>query len=289
MSLVGFKSSNHPQQVGKRGATDRDNLGTDPALFAKLDERFHFTLDVAATSANAKCERYFDLETDGLLSRWKGRVWCNPPYSQLYDWVWNAWDNWKLGDCQLIVMLVPANRPEQRWWQELVEPNRDRGGVLRTEFLRGRQRFVMPGAEAIGPNERPPFGCCLLIWEPVHSERYQPRGLLIDTTHPDKGAPFTIDLLRRSYVAVDQPNDMVVVRLSRGHDDETLTWEYNFASFKTRVESGWLGHLEMADRFEREASEQKARADTAEAEVARLRGLITALSEQARSPRSGLL
>ncbi len=166
MSLVGFKSSNHPQQVGKRGATERDNLGTDPALFAKLDERFHFTLDVAATAETAKCERFFTLEDDGLAKPWSGRVWCNPPYSQIGVWVEKAWREFHFGNVDLIVMLLPANRPEQTWWQDLVEPHRDSPYTpLRTEFLRGRQRFVMPGAEAIGPNERPPFGCVLLIWE----------------------------------------------------------------------------------------------------------------------------
>jgi phage N-6-adenine-methyltransferase len=167
MSLVGFKASNHPQQTAKRGATERDNLGTDPVLFAKLDERFHFTLDVAATPANAKCSRFYTLEDDGLSQPWTGRVWCNPPYSQIGLWVEKAWREWHFdnGELRLIVMLLPANRPEQGWWQDHVEPFRDRPGPLRTEFLRGRPRFVLPGAEAIGPNERPPFGCVLLIWD----------------------------------------------------------------------------------------------------------------------------
>ena len=173
MSLVGFKASNHPQQVGKRGATERDNLGTDPALFAKLNDRFHFTLDVAATRENAKCERFFTLEDDGLVRPWASpRVWCNPPYSQIGAWVEKAWREWNgAGYPHLIVMLLPANRPEQAWWQEFVEPYRDRpGSPLRTEFLRGRQRFVLPGAESIGPNERPPFGCVLLIWEALATD-----------------------------------------------------------------------------------------------------------------------
>lgn len=161
MSLVGFSSSNHPQQVKKRGATERDNLGTDPALFARLDERFGFTLDACATDANAKCERFYTLEDDGLTQPWNGRVWCNPPYSQIREWVAKAWA--ESDDAELIVMLLPANRTEQGWWQDLVEPYRDTA-LLRVEFLRGRQRFVLPGAEEIGPNERPPFGCCLLIW-----------------------------------------------------------------------------------------------------------------------------
>lgn len=172
VSLVGFKSSNHPQQVGKRGATNRDDLGTDPVLFAELDERFIFSLDAAATPANAKCRSFFTEEIDGLEQSWCfGRVWCNPPYSQIKAWVEKAWAEWRSAEPpELIVMLLPANRPEQGWWQDLVEPHRDRAdSPLRCEFLRGRRRFVLPGAEAIGPNERPPFGCCLLIWGGVVS------------------------------------------------------------------------------------------------------------------------
>lgn len=62
-------------------------------------------------------------------------------------------------------MLLPANRTEQTWWHELVEPHRDRAGSpLTVEFLPGRLRFLKPNQKRIGPNERPPFGCCLLVW-----------------------------------------------------------------------------------------------------------------------------
>lgn len=171
MSLVKFKAQNHPQQVGVVGAKDNvDDRGTDPGLFAELDARFHFTLDVAAAAHNAKCERYFDLDADGLTQSWGGeRVWCNPPYSSIEPWVAKAWDEWHEPDprCRpsLIVMLLPANRTEQGWWQDYVEPFRERSfASLRVEFLRGRRRFVRANATEIGPNERPPFGVCLLIW-----------------------------------------------------------------------------------------------------------------------------
>lgn len=170
MSLVKFKAQNHPQQVGVVGAKDNvDDRGTDPELFAELDARFHFTIDVAAAAHNAKCDRYYDLEADGLSHAWAGeRVWCNPPYSDIRPWVAKAWDGWSLAGSQwcpeLIVMLLPANRTEQGWWQDLVEPFRDQSGWLRVEFLRGRRRFVRANATEIGPNERPPFGVCLLIW-----------------------------------------------------------------------------------------------------------------------------
>lgn len=166
MSLVGFKAQNHPQQVGKVGPkAPVDDRGTDPETFARWDARFHFTLDVAAAAHNAKCERYWTIDDDALSRSWVGnRVWCNPPYSDIYPWVQMAWHEWRMGT-ELIVMLLPANRTEQKWWQVLVEPFRDRPDTpLRVEFLPGRLRFIRPGQTEIGPNERPPFGCCLLIW-----------------------------------------------------------------------------------------------------------------------------
>lgn len=64
-------------------------------------------------------------------------------------------------------MLLPATRTEQGWWQAMVEPFRDRAGSpLTTEFLSGRMHFFRPGQTAVGPGERPPFGCVLLVWTP---------------------------------------------------------------------------------------------------------------------------
>jgi phage N-6-adenine-methyltransferase len=167
MSMVGYKGKNHPQQVDLRGALDEvDDRGTHPNDFNPLNERFGFTLDVAAAPHNAKCERYFTRADDGLEQPWIGeRVWCNPPYSKIGDWVQKAHFEWVDG-AELIVMLLPANRTEQGWWQDLVEPWRTNPAqrFFRVEFLRGRMRFIKAGQAEIGPNERPPFGCCLLIW-----------------------------------------------------------------------------------------------------------------------------
>lgn len=166
MSLVGFKAQNHTQQIERRGADDEvDDRGTDPAYFAQVSERFGgFTLDVAAAPHNTKCERYFTRADDGLAQSWAGeRVWCNPPYSSLDAWVGKAW--FEFAHTLGVVMLLPANRCEQRWWQDKVEPYRDQlGSPLKVEFLPGRMRFERPGV-AIGPKgDRPPFGCVLLIW-----------------------------------------------------------------------------------------------------------------------------
>lgn len=166
MTLVGFNAMNHPQQVGKRGARPEvDDRATSPEVFGPLHERFGFSIDVAALPHNAKRPRYYTPDENGLVQSWEGeRVWCNPPYSSIEPWLEKAWAEWKLGNPELIVMLLPANRTEQGWWQRQVEPYRDGRGDLRVEFMPGRPRFIAHNATEIKPNERPPFGCCLLIW-----------------------------------------------------------------------------------------------------------------------------
>jgi phage N-6-adenine-methyltransferase len=139
MSVLGYRSRNHPQQVAVNGADDEtDDRATHPVHFAQFDEDFGpFTLDVAAAAHNAKCDRFFTLETNGLAQSWAGeRVWCNPPYSDIEPWIRKAWLEHPNTDG--IVMLLPNNRCEQRWWQRLVEPHRDRAGSgLRCIFLPG--------------------------------------------------------------------------------------------------------------------------------------------------------
>jgi phage N-6-adenine-methyltransferase len=166
VSLVAFRAGNHPQQVGKRGPEDEiDDRGTPQDFFDELDRQHRFTLDVAAAPHNAKCANYYTRLADGLLQPWTGSVWCNPPYSGLDRWLEKAWREWwRPGGPRTIVMLLPANRTEQPWWQTHVEPYRDSGKPLSVRFLPGRLRFVKPGATDIKPNERPPFGCCLLVW-----------------------------------------------------------------------------------------------------------------------------
>jgi hypothetical protein len=178
---VSFIARNHPQQVKTRGALSSvDDRATTWEVFNPLHERFKFTIDVAASADNAKLPRYFTAEVNGLEQSWAGeRVWCNPPYSDIRPWVEKAWREYEPGQAELIVMLVPANRTEQPWWQEEIEPWRDspvssasrhdpklkrRLFGLDVEFLAGRVRFLAPGTAEIKPNARPPFGCCLLIW-----------------------------------------------------------------------------------------------------------------------------
>ena len=45
---------------------------TPQDLFDKLNAMFHFDLDPCATAENAKCERYYTAEDNGLQLPWGG-------------------------------------------------------------------------------------------------------------------------------------------------------------------------------------------------------------------------
>lgn len=64
---------------------------TPQDFFDKLDEEFHFDLDAAAIPENAKCEKFYTPQEDGLSKVWTGSVWCNPPYGrEIGNWVKKA-------------------------------------------------------------------------------------------------------------------------------------------------------------------------------------------------------
>jgi len=68
-----------------------DEWSTPQAFFDLLSQRFYFTLDPCATPENAKCSSYFTKAEDGLVQKWSGRVFMNPPYGrQIGKWVKKA-------------------------------------------------------------------------------------------------------------------------------------------------------------------------------------------------------
>lgn len=191
---------NHPNQRKRRGADDSvDDRETPPDVFDPLNAEFRFTLDVAAARHNAKCPRYYSLPPaplvdsrqlrlfdelfvgdpeaigiDGLAQHWRmGEViWCNPPFSDIEPWVRKA-----AFAAATVVMLLPANRTEQPWWQRYIESDRDgRRPALsvytedvcrpETRFLAGRRCFRNRGAEIKNRTSRnPPFGIVIVIWD----------------------------------------------------------------------------------------------------------------------------
>lgn len=63
---------NRCMTTGLMGPSQTIQWGTPKDLFEKLDNEFHFTLDVCASDGMQMCERYFNPEIDGLKQEWGG-------------------------------------------------------------------------------------------------------------------------------------------------------------------------------------------------------------------------
>jgi phage N-6-adenine-methyltransferase len=171
VTIVGFVPKNHPQQVQVNGAEESaDERYTLADVFEPLDREFFFTLDAAATAENTKCRRFYDRATDGLAQSWAGEtIWLNPPFSDLPAWVRKAREETLNGGCRRVVVLLPANRTEQPWWQDYIEPVRDRPGTgVTTRFVRRRRNFGRPGQPDGKYKTGVPFGLVVVVFEGSH-------------------------------------------------------------------------------------------------------------------------
>lgn len=104
----------HPRKDGNK--SQADEAQTPPCLFKKLDDRFHFDVDVAATAENALCPGYYTKSDDCLSEDWyrdcgeDGLVktfFCNPPYSNPAPFITKSYIESLKG--ATVVMLLPAD------------------------------------------------------------------------------------------------------------------------------------------------------------------------------------
>lgn len=123
---------------------------TPQYVFDELDDEFHFDLDVCAIPENAKCRNFYSPEEDGLLQKWEGRCWMNPPYGrEITKWIKKAYESVAFGDCELVCCLLPA-RTDTIWWHEYCMK-----GEIR--FVRGRLKFG-------GSHNSAPFPSAIVIF-----------------------------------------------------------------------------------------------------------------------------
>lgn len=123
-------------------SSDKDDWETPQKLFEKLNDRYHFVIDLAATSKNAKCKNYYTVEDDALSKDWSkvnGPKWLNPPYGrQLGLWVKKAYTS-SIKCKDPIVLLIPA-RTDTSYWHEYIFYK------AHIDFLRGRLKFEHNGS-----------------------------------------------------------------------------------------------------------------------------------------------
>ena len=130
-----------------------DQWATPLAFFEVWHARFGFTLDVCADAGNAKCQRYFTRDVNGLAQAWAPDVcWMNPPYGrEIGRWVQKAHVESTKG--ATVVCLLPA-RTDTAWWHDYVLP------FAQVTFIRGRLKFGNATAGA-------PFPSAVAVFAPA--------------------------------------------------------------------------------------------------------------------------
>lgn len=108
---------------------------TPQNTFDELNAEFNFTLDPCATDENAKCDKYFTVEDDGLIQDWSNDVvFMNPPYGRdIKHWVRKAYEENLKG--ATVVCLIPS-RTDTTYWHDYIF-----GKASDIRFLRGRLKF----------------------------------------------------------------------------------------------------------------------------------------------------
>jgi site-specific DNA-methyltransferase (adenine-specific) len=125
---------------------------TPQDFYDALDREFGFTLDVAASADNAKCDRYFTEAEDGLSQEWAPAVcWMNPPYGRTIEY-WVAKAAIEAARGATVVGLVPS-RTDTRWWHSWVMP------MAEIRYVKGRIRFSGHAKDA-------PFPSAIVVWRP---------------------------------------------------------------------------------------------------------------------------
>lgn len=125
-------------------------------LFDALDREFGFTLDPCSDGKNAKCQKFYTPNENGLLRDWGTEtVFMNPPYSEVDEWMRKAYGASQEG--ATVVCLVPA-RTDSNWWHDYAMK-----GEIR--FIRGRLRFG-EDERRFGGSGSAPFPSAILVFRP---------------------------------------------------------------------------------------------------------------------------
>lgn len=109
---------------------------TPKEVFDGLHKEFHFSFDPCLPPIIGK------FKGNGLKEKWKGRVFCNPPYDNISQWIKTGWEEICQNNCQLIVFLIPS-RTGTKWFSFLQK--RD------AEFRRCTKRLKFGDAKQSAP------------------------------------------------------------------------------------------------------------------------------------------
>jgi phage N-6-adenine-methyltransferase len=123
------------------------DMRTPKWLFDFLSKRFGpFDLDAAATAENTLCGRFYTEEDNALLQPWEGKVFCNPPFRDMYPWIRKALGETVLGTSTLMIAPVGCS---QKWWHTVRNKSR-----IRVYYPTKRINFDLPDGSPTSSADR---------------------------------------------------------------------------------------------------------------------------------------
>lgn len=123
-------------------SSKRTEWETPQDLFDKLNHKYNFTWDLAASDTNAKCNNYLTVAENSLNVNWsklRGNLFLNPPYGRdVKWWVKKAYESSLTKTDGVIVLLIPS-RTDTSYWHDYIFDK------AKIKFLRGRLKFELNG------------------------------------------------------------------------------------------------------------------------------------------------
>lgn len=125
----------------------RDDYKTPQWIIDKLLQfikKDSFDMDVCCSETNIPAQFHaFNGLYDGLVIDWSGTCFLNPPFKQTRFWLRKAFEEFEKKHVTEVCMVLPADRFETKYYQELIIKNR----YCLFAFLPQKVGFVIPGQE----------------------------------------------------------------------------------------------------------------------------------------------
>ncbi len=136
---------------------DRDSRFTPPAFMENVYAAFgEIDLDPCANLLSPVVARRRILLSeggDGLVDDWSGRLaFVNPPFSEQLKWLRRAHSQWRAGNVETVICLVPS-RTDSAFFHETLSIDAD------TYFLQGRVPFLNSSGKA----QQTPFALMIVM------------------------------------------------------------------------------------------------------------------------------
>lgn len=131
---------------------------TPQDFFDALNREFSFTLDVCAIPYNAKCQKFFTPEKDGLSQDWTNDiVFMNPPYDKtMPKWIQKAYETAQKGG--YVVALITSRGTDTKMWHDWVMK------ASEIRFIKDRLHFSLNGT-----SRRANLPSAVVIFKPLCS------------------------------------------------------------------------------------------------------------------------